>query len=186
MSSTLHLLVLLATVILANTGLVFACVSGSCVNGMCSDIPSNNEYYLTSFCDKSVACGSFSGNCNEWYSADYSRFGCNSLSKMAVNNAVDNFNQYSMFLLSSLLLQGVELREPEGHRRRAWMLCWRQRSQTSRGRFVQYLLALYWPYFLRWEKLPHIIFWFTSLVLTVPVKSTHYTLFLHMVCRLVW
>ena len=26
-----------------------------------------------------VACGSFSGNCNEYYSADYARFGCNSV-----------------------------------------------------------------------------------------------------------
>ena len=48
---------------------------------MCSDIPKDNVYYLTSFCDSSVACGSFSGNCNEYYSADYSRFGCNSVIK---------------------------------------------------------------------------------------------------------
>lgn len=61
--------------------LAFGCVSGSCKSGMCSDIPSDNKYYLTSFCDSSVACGSFSGNCNEYYSADYSRFGCNSVSK---------------------------------------------------------------------------------------------------------
>lgn len=60
---------------------VQGCVSGSCKNGMCSDIPSNGQYYLTSFCDKSVACGSFSGNCNEYYSAGYTRFGCNSISK---------------------------------------------------------------------------------------------------------
>ena len=46
---------------------------------MCSDIPSNNQYYLTSFCDASVACGSFSGNCNEYYAADYKRFGCGSI-----------------------------------------------------------------------------------------------------------
>lgn len=57
----------------------FGCVSGSCKNGMCSDIPSDNMYYLTSFCDSSVACGSFSGNCNEYYAADYSRFGCGSI-----------------------------------------------------------------------------------------------------------
>jgi hypothetical protein len=56
-----------------------ACVSGSCTNGMYSDVPSNNEYYLTPFCDSSVACGSFSGNCNEYYAADYARFGCNSI-----------------------------------------------------------------------------------------------------------
>ena len=34
---------------------------------------------MTSFCDASVACGSFSGNCNEYYMADYKRFGCNSI-----------------------------------------------------------------------------------------------------------
>jgi hypothetical protein len=58
-----------------------ACVSGSCKNGMCSDIPGDNTYYLTSFCDASVACGSFSGNCNEYYAADYTRFGCGAISK---------------------------------------------------------------------------------------------------------
>ncbi len=56
-----------------------ACISGSCVSGMCSDIPANNQYYLTSFCDSSVACGTFSGNCNEYYCADYKRFGCGSI-----------------------------------------------------------------------------------------------------------
>mmetsp|Transcript_13263 Transcript_13263/g.19903 ORF Transcript_13263/g.19903 Transcript_13263/m.19903 type:complete len:188 (-) Transcript_13263:158-721(-) len=48
-------------------------------HNMCTNMPSDNVYYLTSFCDSSVACGSFSGNCNEYYSADYSRFGCNSI-----------------------------------------------------------------------------------------------------------
>ncbi len=56
---------LVAFVFLSSLQLSAGCVSGSCKNGMCSDIPSNNQYYLTSFCDKSVACGSFSGNCNE-------------------------------------------------------------------------------------------------------------------------
>ncbi len=60
---------------------VSGCVSGTCKNGMCSDIPTDNKYYLTSFCDKSVACGTFSGNCNEYYAADYSRFGCGAISK---------------------------------------------------------------------------------------------------------
>ena len=46
---------------------------------MCTNIPADNNFYLTSFCDSSVACGAFSGNCNEYYSADYSRFGCNSV-----------------------------------------------------------------------------------------------------------
>ncbi|RYH05605.1 hypothetical protein EON65_44235 [archaeon] len=77
---TLLIVAILAVALLSQTNFVSGCVSGSCKNGMCSDIPSNNEYYLTSFCDKSVACGSFSGNCNEWYSADYSRFGCGSMS----------------------------------------------------------------------------------------------------------
>ena len=58
---------------------VEACVSGTCSQGMCSDIPADNVYYLTSFCDSSVACGTFSGNCNEYYMADYKRFGCNSI-----------------------------------------------------------------------------------------------------------
>jgi hypothetical protein len=70
----------------------FACVSGSCKNGMCSDIPSDNTYYLTSFCDSSVACGSFSGNCNEYYAADYSRFGCNSVSKFYYCNFFCSLN----------------------------------------------------------------------------------------------
>ena len=75
------------------------CVSGSCKSGMCSDIPSDNKYYLTSFCDKSVACGSWSGNCNEYYSADYSRFGCNSISKFAENLKGLNY-LFCIFLVS--------------------------------------------------------------------------------------
>jgi len=43
---------------------------------MCTNIPADGMYYLTSFCDKTVACGKFSGNCNEFYCADYKRFGC--------------------------------------------------------------------------------------------------------------
>jgi len=77
-----NFLAILAVVTLCVVYQAFACVSGSCKNGMCSDIPSDNTYYLTSFCDSSVACGSFSGNCNEYYAADYSRFGCNSISKL--------------------------------------------------------------------------------------------------------
>lgn len=79
-SSMRMILVLVALAFLQNA---LACVSGSCKNGMCSDIPKDNTYYLTSFCDKSVACGSFSGNCNEYYAADYTRFGCGSVSKFA-------------------------------------------------------------------------------------------------------
>lgn len=69
----------IGTFLIVTLTVAYSCVSGSCKNGMCSDIPADNTYYLTSFCDKSVACGSFSGNCNEYYAADYSRFGCNSV-----------------------------------------------------------------------------------------------------------
>ncbi len=58
---------------------VSACVSGACSQGMCSDKPADSVYYLTSFCDKEVACGAFSGNCNEFYMAGYKRFGCGSV-----------------------------------------------------------------------------------------------------------
>ena len=61
---------------------IIAALANACTcnsNGMCTNIPGDHKYYLTSFCDKSVACGSFSGNCNEYYSADYSRFGCGSI-----------------------------------------------------------------------------------------------------------
>jgi hypothetical protein len=96
-----NLVVVLITVLAIFLQGTLACVSGSCSQGMCSDIPANNQvnisynpqpfivdivlvlifqYYLTSFCDSSVACGSFSGNCNEYYAADYKRFGCNSIS----------------------------------------------------------------------------------------------------------
>ena len=60
-------------------GYATACTSTQCVSDMCTNIPSNNVYYLTSFCDASVACGYFSGNCSEYYCADYKRFGCGSV-----------------------------------------------------------------------------------------------------------
>jgi len=68
-------LILLVIVVLVQSALACTCNS----NGMCTNIPADSKYYLTSFCDKSVACGAFSGNCNEYYSADYSRFGCGSI-----------------------------------------------------------------------------------------------------------
>jgi hypothetical protein len=72
---------LLALLAIVSVYFASGCVSGSCYNGMCKDIPADNTYYLTSFCDKSVACGSFSGDCNEYYAADYARFGCGAISK---------------------------------------------------------------------------------------------------------
>lgn len=79
MRAIILIVAVVATILPTST----SCVSGSCSSSMCSDIPANNQYYLTSFCDKSVACGAFSGNCNEYYAADYKRFGCNSISKMS-------------------------------------------------------------------------------------------------------
>ena len=40
-------------IILFSIGTTCTCNS----NGMCTNIPADNNYYLTSFCDKSVACG---------------------------------------------------------------------------------------------------------------------------------
>lgn len=48
----------------------------TCVQNMCTNVPRDGKYYLTSFCDKEVACGRWSGNCNEYFAADYKRFGC--------------------------------------------------------------------------------------------------------------
>jgi len=48
----------------------------TCKNNMCTNIPTLGEYYLTSFCDASVACGTAQKSCYDYYSADYSRFGC--------------------------------------------------------------------------------------------------------------
>jgi hypothetical protein len=44
----------------------------------CSNIPSDHVYYLTSFCDKTTACGISCGNCSWPYAADSQRFGCKS------------------------------------------------------------------------------------------------------------
>lgn len=44
----------------------------------CSNIPSDHVYYLTSFCDKTTACGKSCGNCEWSYAADSQRFGCHS------------------------------------------------------------------------------------------------------------
>lgn len=73
----MNILILIVLIVLLNV--TYGCISGTCSQSMCSDIPADNNYYLTSFCDSSVACGSFSGNCNEYYCADYKRFGCNSI-----------------------------------------------------------------------------------------------------------
>jgi hypothetical protein len=42
----------------------------------CSNIPADNVYYLTSFCDQTTACGKSCGNCNWYYAADSQRFKC--------------------------------------------------------------------------------------------------------------
>jgi hypothetical protein len=45
----------------------------------CSNIPSDNVYYLTSFCDQTTSCGKSCGNCTWGYAADRQRFGCGSV-----------------------------------------------------------------------------------------------------------
>lgn len=42
----------------------------------CTNIPADNVYYLTSFCDKTTACGKSCGDCNWSYAADSQRFKC--------------------------------------------------------------------------------------------------------------
>lgn len=44
----------------------------------CNNIPADHVYYLTSFCDKTTACGITCGNCTWAYAADSQRFGCKS------------------------------------------------------------------------------------------------------------
>lgn len=44
----------------------------------CTNIPADNVYYLTSFCDQTTACGKSCGNCNWYYAADSQRFKCHS------------------------------------------------------------------------------------------------------------
>lgn len=73
-------------VVLNGAGIADACVSGTCSQHMCSDIPSDNGYYLTSFCDPSVSCGSWSGDCNEYFCADYKRFGCHAIISCCQNS----------------------------------------------------------------------------------------------------
>ena len=44
----------------------------------CTNIPADNVYYLTSFCDQTTACGKSCGNCQSYYAADSQRFKCGS------------------------------------------------------------------------------------------------------------
>lgn len=44
----------------------------------CTNIPADNVYYLTSFCDQTTACGISCGNCTWYYAADSQRFKCKS------------------------------------------------------------------------------------------------------------
>jgi len=41
--TAINLTVVLSVVVALFSNIAFACVSGSCKNGMCSDIPSNNQ-----------------------------------------------------------------------------------------------------------------------------------------------
>ena len=56
----------------------------------CSNIPADNVYYLTSFCDKQTACGKSCGNCTWYYAADSQRFKCGS--KISCARSTHNVN----------------------------------------------------------------------------------------------
>lgn len=48
--------VLLVVGLAALASVAWACTSGACVQGMCTNIPADKTYYLTSFCDKASCC----------------------------------------------------------------------------------------------------------------------------------
>ena len=54
------------------------CLGYSLQATACTNIPADNVYYLTSFCDQQTACGKSCGNCNFYYAADSQRFKCGS------------------------------------------------------------------------------------------------------------
>jgi hypothetical protein len=60
--------------------LAYDCAKPCYNNLMCCSIPSDNEYYLTSFCGARTACGD-TAPCNYagYFSADSQRFGCGSI-----------------------------------------------------------------------------------------------------------
>lgn len=65
----------LATVALAASNATdYSC---TCKSGCCTNIPSDGNYYLTSFCDSQTACGQSCGNCQSYYATSAMRFGCN-------------------------------------------------------------------------------------------------------------
>jgi len=68
------LAVLVAAAFASNNITDFTC---NCKSSCCTYIPSDGSYYLTSFCDSSVACGGSCGNCKGWYATSAMRFGCN-------------------------------------------------------------------------------------------------------------
>lgn len=59
------------------------------VNGMCRDIPKDNTYFLTSFCDQEVACPPYTYDCSlsnrEYFAADRQVGACMHISILAKN-----------------------------------------------------------------------------------------------------
>jgi len=53
---------------------------------MCTNPSQTGQYYLTSFCDSSVSCGDPPASCNDYYSADYMRFGCGAVITVKCSN----------------------------------------------------------------------------------------------------
>ena len=74
MDARLIALLALALGALAQNQTDYTC---TCKSGCCTNIPSDGNYYLTSFCDKTTACGQSCGNCQGWYATSAMRFGCN-------------------------------------------------------------------------------------------------------------
>lgn len=62
--------------ILIKLSLIFLALFTLHAQTACSNIPPDNVYYLTSFCDQTTACGKSCGNCNWSYAADSQRFKC--------------------------------------------------------------------------------------------------------------
>ena len=74
MRFSLGILALLAGAAAAKNSTNYEC---TCKSGCCTDIPSDGQYYLTSFCDQETACGTSCGACNWAYATSAMRFGCN-------------------------------------------------------------------------------------------------------------
>lgn len=78
MNSNSFLLGLICLIVaIASVNAACQCSSSNRRVGICKEVPSDGNYYLTSFCDKETACGVTCGNCSWPYATSAGRFGCN-------------------------------------------------------------------------------------------------------------